>query len=192
MEESGLIRRRQGIGTIICRNKNRINSTMDINESVSEMIQGKGMKPGSMQTTIRKMRATKKLAEQLDLELGEPVISLDRVRTADGIPVAYTKDFVPKYLITENFFDDLQTGSLYVYLEGKLGIELTNNMLKIEPLKAPKAIAQKLAIRPGILLMFLRQTDMNPDNFPVLYSEEYFIADRFEFIIIRRRKVRSF
>ena len=73
-----------------------------------------------------------------------------------------------------------------------MGIKLVNNILRIEPLKASKAVAQKLYIKPGSLLMFLKQTDMNSSNLPVLYSEELFIADRFEFIIFRRRKIRLF
>ena len=73
-----------------------------------------------------------------------------------------------------------------------MGIKLVNNILRIEPLKASKAVAQKLDIKPGSLLMFLKQTDMNSSNLPVLYSEELFIADRFEFIIFRRRKIRLF
>lgn len=76
LEEGGFIRRKQGIGTIICRNKYIINSTLDINEGISEMIQGKGMIPGSLNATIKEIRASKKLAEQLDLDIGDPVVSL--------------------------------------------------------------------------------------------------------------------
>ena len=99
LEEGGFIRRKQGIGTIICRNKYIINSTHDINEGVSEMIQGKGMIPGSLNATIKEIRASKKLAEQLDLDIGNPVASLARIRTADGIPVTYTEDYLPQHLI---------------------------------------------------------------------------------------------
>jgi GntR family transcriptional regulator len=190
LEEGGVIRRRQGIGTIICKHQNLINSTLDINEGVSEMIRGKGMQPGALNVTVEEIKASPHLSKQLRLEAGTPVISLTRIRTAERLPVAYTKDFIPKHFISEVFFDAVQTGSLYAYIEGTLGIELTNSMLRIEPLKAPAAIANMLGIRTGSLLMFLKQIDTNPDNLPILYSEEYFIADRFDFIIARRRKRR--
>ena len=80
LEKGGFIRRKQGIGTIICMNKYIINSTHDINEGVSEMIQGKGMIPGSLNATIKEIRVSKKLAEQLDLDIGNPVVSLARIR----------------------------------------------------------------------------------------------------------------
>ena len=73
-------------------------------------------------------------------------------------------------------------------MEDTLAIELTNSMLQIQPIKAPKSIAHSLDIRPGTLLMLLKQTDANTSNKPVLYSEEYFVADRFAFTVYRRRK----
>jgi GntR family transcriptional regulator len=188
LEEEGVVRRKQGIGTLICDATNPIRSTLDINESVSEMILGKGMQPGSKDTKIVKIPAGKELAERLNLKPGAPVISLKRVRTANGIPVAYTIDFLPLSIASEDFSRTFKKGSLYTFMEEKIGIELTNSMLQIQPIKTTKAIAQALDIKPDSLLMLLKQTDTNIKNEPVLYSEEYFVADRFAFIVYRRRK----
>ena len=38
--------------------------------------------------------------------------------------------------------------------------------------------------------MFLQQTDHDQNQKPLVYSEEYFNADRFEFFVVRRRKNR--
>jgi GntR family transcriptional regulator len=91
-------------------------------------------------------------------------------------------------IASEDFRRTFKAGSLYTYMEEKIGIELTNSMLQIQPVKATKTIAQALDIKPGSLLMLLKQTDTNTNNEPVLYSEEYFVADRFAFIVYRRRK----
>ena len=188
LEEEGVVRRKQGIGTLICDATNPIRSTLDINESVSEMILGKGMQPGSKDTRIERIQANHELAQRLNLNVDHPLISLTRVRTADEIPVAYTMDFLPLGIVSETFFQDFTDGSLYTYMEEKLGIELTNSMLQIQPTKAPKSIARSLDVKPGTLLMLLKQTDTNTSNKPVLYSEEYFAADRFAFTVYRRRK----
>ena len=188
LEEEGVVRRKQGIGTLICDATNPIRSSLDINESVSEMILGKGMQPGSKDTKIDEIQAGKELADRLNLKPGAPVISLTRVRTANGISVAYTIDFLPLSVIPDTFRKDFPGGSLYTYMEDTLAIELTNSMLQIQPIKAPKSIAHSLDIRPGTLLMLLKQTDANTSNKPVLYSEEYFVADRFAFTVYRRRK----
>jgi GntR family transcriptional regulator len=188
LEEEGVVRRRQGIGTLICDATNPIRSTLDINESVSEMILGKNMKPGSRDTRIEKIQAGKEVAERLNLKSGAAVISLTRVRTANGIPVAYTVDFLPMTIAPEDFSRSFKGGSLYTFMEDKIGIELTNSMLQIQPVKSTKTIAQALDIKTGSLLMLLKQTDTNTKNEPVLYSEEYFVADRFAFTVYRRRK----
>jgi len=188
LEEEGVVRRKQGIGTLICDASNPIRSTLDINESVSEMILGKGMKPGSKDTKIVKIQAGQELAESLKLEPGAPVISLTRVRTANGIPVAYTIDYLPLSIALEDFSRTFKGGSLYTFMEEKIGIELTNSMLQIKPVKTTKVMAKALDIKPDSLLMLLKQTDTNTKNEPVLYSEEYFVADRFAFIVYRRRK----
>ena len=188
LEEEGVIRRKQGVGTVICDTKNLIRSTLDINESVSEMIIGKGLTPGSRNIKIEQIKAGKKLAGKLDLNPGDPVISITRIRTADEIPVAHTIDFIPLSAVPKTFTENFKGDSLYVYLEEKLGIELTNSMLLIQPIKAPLSIARRLEIKQGDLLLLLEQTDTNTGNMPMLYSEEYFVADRFEFIVYRRRK----
>ena len=188
LEEEGVIRRKQGIGTLICDPHHLIRSTLDINESVSEMILGKGLKPGSKETRIEMVKAGKELAEKLGLKPNDSVISLTRVRTADGIPVAYTIDFLPSALVPETFPKEFKEDSLYTYMEEQQGLELTNGMLQIQPVKAPKSIAQSLDIAQGSLLMLLKQTDTNTINEPILYSEEYFVVDRFEFTVYRRRK----
>lgn len=188
LEEEGVVRRKQGLGTLICNSKNLIRSTLDINESVSEMLIGKGMQPGTKNTKIEKIQVNKHLAQKLNLHIGDQVIALSRVRTADDIPVAYTIDFLPLGIIPENFSRDFSGGSLYTYLEERCGIKLTNSMLEIKSIKAPKSIARDLDIKPGNLLMLLKQIDTNIGNEPVLYSEEYFVADRFAFTVYRKRK----
>lgn len=188
LEEEGVVRRKQGLGTFVCDTSDVIRSSLDLNESVSEMIIGKRMRPGSRDTKIEKIEATSKLAEKLGLKQGAPVISLTRVRTADDVPIAYTIDYLPMHIVPDTFLTDFDGSSIYTYLEEQLGVELTNSLLEIKSLKAPATIARFLDIKPGALLMLLKQTDRNTQFVPVLYSEEYFVADRFEFTVYRRRK----
>ena len=187
LEEKGVLQRRQGVGTIISTTRGIIGSSLDINESPSEMIRGKGMRPGALRSIVETVSADPKIAVELDVDKNSPVVRLSRVRTADDNPVAYTVDYLPAGLIGEDFYEQIMDGSLYTYLEEVLGIGVTNSMLRIEPLKASARMAQKLEIVPGSLLMLLKQTDKNSDNTPIIYSEEYFIADRFEFFVLRRR-----
>ena len=188
LEEEGVVRRKAGVGTFICSSSNSIGSTLNINEGVTEMIQGRGMKPDTKDMRIETVKASDIVASELGLTPGDPVISITRVRLADGTPVAHIIDFLPLTILPETFSQEYRGDSLYEYLEKKLGIKLANSMLFIRPTIAIKSVARALAIRPGSLLMFLRQTDRDIDNRPVHHFEAHWVADRFDFKVFRKRK----
>jgi len=188
LEEEGVLRRRAGVGTFICSSSNPIHSTLNINEGVTEMIMGRGMKPGTRAMKIEKVKASGSLASELELTPNDLVTAITRVRLADEIPVAHIIDFVPLTIMPETSFQEYTGGSLYEYLEKTLGIELRNSMLSIRPTNAVKSVAHALGIRPGSLLMFLRQTDRDINNRPVHHFEAHWVADRFDFKVFRRRK----
>lgn len=190
LEEEDVVIRKQGIGTFVTQSNYPIHSTLDLNEGVSEMIKGKGMVPGSLDTSIEEIPADKKIAKRLGAEPGETLFVIKRIRTANGAPVAYTEDFLRKVLIPESHAAYLNEESLYGMLEQRLGFELGTSMLRLKPVKADKALAESLGIKQGDLLMCLQQTDMDSNRNPILYSEEYFVSERFEFLVMRKRRMR--
>ncbi len=191
LEEEDVVIRKQGIGTFVTQGNYPIHSTLDLNEGVSEMIKGKGMVPGSLDTRIEEIPADKKIAKRLSAEPGETLFVIKRIRTANGAPVAYTEDFLRKGLIPERQEKAyLEEESLYGMLEQRLGFELGTSMLRLKPVKADKTLAESLGIKQGDLLMCLQQTDMDSNRNPILYSEEYFVSERFEFLVMRKRRMR--
>jgi GntR family transcriptional regulator len=190
LEEEDVVVRKQGLGTFVTHGETVIHSTLDVNEGVSEMIRGKGMVPGTCDLQVLELVPNQKIANQLGIEGGVSVVSVKRLRTANGVPVALTEDFLPKGLVPENRLAQLGDRSLYDLLEEDLGMELSSSILKLKPMKATKSKADALGIKAGDLLLFLQQTDTSKDREPVLYSEEYFVSQRFEFEVIRKRKMK--
>jgi len=188
LEEEGSVLRKQGVGTIISHHASPIQSTLDINEGNTEMIQGKGMKPGTRYARFEELPAHESVAKELRLEPGDSVMVLTRIRTADDTPVAYTIDYLPTSIVTREMANTFQNQSLYQYLEDELGFQLTNSLLRLVPKKANKQIANVLEIKVGSPLMLLLQTDTGINQSPIVYSEEYFVGHRFEFVIMRRRR----
>ncbi len=191
LEEEGSVLRKQGVGTIISHHASPIQSTLDINEGNTEMIQGKGMQPGTLDARFEELPANKLVAKELRLKPGDSVMVLTRIRTADDTPVAYTIDYLPTSIVTVEMANTFQDQSLYQYLEDELGFQLTNSLLRLVPKKANKQIANVLEIKVGTPLMLLLQTDTDINQSPVVYSEEYFVGHRFEFVIMRRRRRHS-
>jgi len=188
LEDEELVVRKQGIGTYVAHNELLISSTLDLNEGVTEMIRGKGMVPGSRDISIEKIQANRKIGKVLGLENAEKLFLIKRVRTANDVPVAYTQDFIPAKIIPESEHEQLGAGSLYSLIENRLNIELASSLLRVKPVKATKAMAQKLSIKTGDLLIYLQQTDASTTGLPIIYSEEYFVSQRFEFVVLRKRR----
>lgn len=188
LEDEELVVRKQGIGTYVAHNELLISSTLDLNEGVTEMIRGKGMVPGSRNISIEEIQANRKIGKVLGLENAEKLFLIKRVRTANDVPVAYTEDFIPAKIIPESEHEQLGAGSLYSLIENRLNIQLASSLLRVKPVKATKAMAQKLSIKTGDLLIYLQQTDASTTGLPIIYSEEYFVSQRFELVVLRKRR----
>jgi GntR family transcriptional regulator len=129
------------------------------------------------------------LAKTLNIAEGAKVSTIERVRTADKIPVVYSLDMIPQSIVPD--IRDIQNldGSLYDYLEQKYHVILSSSMARLFPTKAMRIMANKLHIKMGSPLFLMEQTDTDQTGRPVVFSREYFVSDYFDFVIYRRRKI---
>jgi GntR family transcriptional regulator len=187
LEEEGLVRRTRGAGTFVAGRAKMANN-LDANFGVSDAIRFSGMTPGTDHATLRVEAASAEEAERLELEPGEDVVVVDRVRTADGRPVVLSRDILALRLVGENdrVPDALQSGSVYDVLEGELGIVIHHGLATFRPTRADGYVASRLEIERGTLLLHVRQVDFDEAGRPVLSSQEHHLADAFEFSVVRR------
>jgi GntR family transcriptional regulator len=188
LEEEGLLARKQGVGTFVKARSHRIKSILDINYGVSEMIMNMGYQPGTLESKVKAVMADAHLAKILNIAEGERIITIERVRTADKIPVVYTLDMVPQSIIPD--IDDIKSldGSIYDYLEQKSRVILSSSTAKLIPTKASSKLTKKLNVKINSPLFLMEQTDTDQTGRPVVFSREYFVSDYFDFVIYRRRK----
>ena len=186
LEDEGLVMRRHGIGTFV-RNY-PILKNLNINFGITEMIESAGFKAGTSHLELQKERADKEKAEQLRIEPGTPLLTVERVRTADGRPVVYSLDTLSETLIQRAGFDPqlLLTESIYNILQTSLGQVIEYGIARLLPVAAPRDIAEKLMLPPGALTLNIVQTDYTSGDEPVLYSCEYHLPDAFDFMVWRR------
>lgn len=187
LQEDGLIARRQGQGTFVRRNP--ILQNLNVNFGATHMIQSAGMTPGTPHLAVKEIAATAEVADQLGLDVGAPVVFIERVRTADGKPVVYSLDYISKAIVGDI---DLaaqwegQDRSLYDIMQGTIAQVIEYGISRILPVKAPARAAKMLQVAPNSPLLYMLQTDFAPLDEPVLYTCEYHLPDAFDFIIIRR------
>lgn len=187
LEEEGLVRRTRGAGTFVA-DRPRMANNLDANFGVSDAIRFSGMTPGTDQGTLRVEAASAEEAERLDLEPGEDVVVVDRVRTADGRPVVLSRDILAMRLTREDpaVLSALQSQSVYDVLERDLGIVIHHGLATFRPTRADGYAASRLSVERGTLLLYLRQVDFDEGGRPVLSSHEHHLADAFEFSVVRR------
>src|SRR5215510_3785650 len=82
LEDDGLVARRHGVGTFV-RN-HPILKNLNFNFGITEMIESAGLQSGTSHLAIQKEMADQEKAEQLQVSVGTPLITVERVRTADG------------------------------------------------------------------------------------------------------------
>jgi GntR family transcriptional regulator len=190
LEEDGLVARRHGVGTFV--RDHPILKNLNFNFGITEMIESAGLVSGTSYFAIRSEMAEAEKAEQLRVAQGTTLITVERVRTADGRPVVYTLDTLKESLLQRAGFDpeSLRSRSIYDMLQTSLGMVIEYGIARLLPVAAPEPVAEKLQLPPNALTLYIVQTDYSPDDEPLVYSEEYHLPDAFDFIVWRRGPAR--
>ena len=191
LEEDGFVTRRRGAGTF-ATHRPRLRNNLDVNFGVTEAIRASGMRPGAVDIKVSIGPSSVNEAAALDIEPGETVATVERVRTADERRVVFSRDVVAQSLVGEDVLEQLEDGSVYDLLESVAHVAIQHGVVTIEPMAADRALARKLKIPVGSLLLYLRQVDYDRGGDPVLLSHEYHLGDAFEFTVVRRGPGRRF
>lgn len=110
LQDEGLIYTVPGSGTYVSGEKV---SKKLVFVSFSEEILEKGMKPSSVILKAEKLTVTnKKLADVLQIQVGDPAYRILRVRLADGTPLALEDSYIP-FENAPGLLDQDLKGSLY-------------------------------------------------------------------------------
>ena len=190
LEEDGLVTRRHGVGTFV--RDHPILKNLNFNFGITEMIESAGLISGTSYLAIRSESADQEIAEQLRVAVGTPVVTVERVRTADGRPVVYSLDTLPESVLQRAEFDPqlFRTQSIYNILQTSLGRVIEYGIARLLPVTGPDFVTEKLALPQGALTLYIVQTDYSPDDEPLVYSREYHLPDAFDFIVWRRGPAR--
>jgi GntR family transcriptional regulator len=186
LEEQRFIRKRRGLGTFVM--EQAIVKDMSQNFGITEMISQAGYTPGTRDFKISVERAPKTLAEQLHIPDESMTVVVERVRTANDTPIVFTRDIMAQDVLGGWMptSQDLTGVSLYECLERYANIRIVDGMASFSPVQANSELAKKLSIQRNMLLLLIEQIDHDQNQRPVLYSAEYHLTDKFNFIVHRK------
>lgn len=180
--EAGYLTRRHGSGTYVAGTLPRRHA-LDMSVSYLAMIREAGMEPGLVILDRSEHEASEEEAEALRLRVGEPLLRVERIRTADGRPVVYSVDRLALSQIADG--GKKLDASLYAVL-AKNGHAVRGASARLKPVVADQRLADLLEVEPNAPLLRIDQVDFDSDGKPVMLSAEWHAADAFELHINRR------
>ena len=172
----GRIVRMQGRGTFVATPK--VTQRLQLT-SYTEDMKAQGLQPGSRLIDVTVTEAEPDVAESLDLHEGAPVTRVERVRYANGEPMAVETVYLPHHRFPGIGEQLSEVASLYALLEERFGVVPVDGEETIETVLAPPAASRLLGTDSSIPMLLLTRTSRDAADRPVEYVRSLYRGDRF-------------
>ena len=188
LELEGYIERKRGVGTfVIDRHPSHAEAGIEKLISISEVLRSRGHVPGTKEIEIFSEPASEDLARALRLDVGAPLTVVNRIRTSDGKPLIWDSSRFPAVYLSPTTLPEQIGGSLFGFVENKLGLSVSHAVSRLLPARASADFAQKMDIEEGTLMIKLEQVHYLRDDTPVWQSTLHFPESDFSWYIVRTR-----
>lgn len=144
------------------------------------------MEPGTILLNAFENAPIEEELERFQIDIKDNVITIERVRTADGEPVVYCIDKVPSSYLPDQFLKNKDL-SIFSALENSGHIRVAYAITYINPVGYHETVSPILKCAEDSALLVLNQLHYDDNDRVVLYSKNYFRADKFSFHVVRKR-----
>ena len=177
LESKGLIYRVQGKGTFVAEPK--FTQTQELT-SFSEDMRARGMVPGSVVLSTEISEAHEIVARELGIKVGDPMVRIDRIRTADGEPMAYERAHLPAARFPGLEKASLADSSLYEILQANWGVRLAQAQQRVSVVTLSDDEAERLHVTAGRSAFLFERTTHAADGTVVEYVRSLYRGDRYQ------------
>ncbi len=172
----GLLERRHGSGTYVAKPR----LTYQAHELVdtARAMRERNIAASSQLLEFGEIVASRRLAEQLQVEIGHPIYRVIVLRLANRVPVILERDFFPASRCPGLEEWDLEKNETADLLAQIYGARLGRVVETVEAVEANETIAKQLRVSEGFpLLMICRTLFDTESGLPVQYSQDFFRGD---------------
>jgi GntR family transcriptional regulator len=171
----GLVLRRHGSGNFIAP---RLEQPVSQLVSFSQQLRQRGYAPSSQWISRSVRAATAPEREALGLPRSARVAHLERLRLADGVPMAYEVSVLPVAVLPR---PQALQDSLYAWLaaEGKAPVRGTQH---IRASNADAGTAKLLQVAKGMALLEVTRTAFDATGLAVEFTQSYCRSDYYDFV----------
>ncbi len=164
----GIVHREQGKGTFVAEPK--ILQSLSRLTGYTEDMHERTLRPGARVLRVEMVGASERAAESLHIPQGATILLLERLRMADGAPMAVEASHLHFDRVHELLGEDLKNASLYHLLTEKWGVI---------PTRAEQRRQTQLELGENAPVLKIRRTTYDQHGRPFEYVESTYRADRY-------------
>jgi GntR family transcriptional regulator len=178
--QRGLVEIRRGKGTFVTHPK-IIQELTELTGFVEDM-QALGRRATAKVLDQQVVAANQVVAHQLALPQGAPVVRIQRVRLADGMPLSFDETYLPKELGEKVMADNLETEPIFSLLERKYSTPLVEAEYRLEAVCADATVARALCLGVASAIFLIERTSYSIEHRPIDYEKLHYRGDRIRFV----------
>jgi len=179
--QEGLVRRHRGLGTFVNPQPARPAATPEERaSSLLDNIIDMGEKTSVKVISIDEVHATPEVAEALEIQAGDPVLKVVRVRHYRNRPLSHITAYLPAELGRPLTRKDLETTPMLRLLEAA-GVELGRATQVLSARLADVVVAPLLEVPVGGALLAVRRVVKDKSGHPVQFLLGQYRPDRYEY-----------
>jgi GntR family transcriptional regulator len=182
----GVFYREQGKGTFVTKHK--ITQQLMRLTGFTEDIRARGQQPSTKVLSAQMCPADEITAERLHVSTGDLIVCLQRLRLADGEPLAIERSHLNFKGCEKLLEEDLEHNSLYRLLETNYGVPLMEAEQEIEAGLAGNEEAQVLKIPVGSSVLYTRRTTYTDRYQPIEYAKSVYCGNKYIFYTHLKRE----
>jgi GntR family transcriptional regulator len=176
----GLVERGVGRGTFVANRK--VDHDLTRVAGFSEQLARQGLEPGAKIIDVSEVPAGWRISAALEIAPKAPVVRIQRLRLADGVPMALEDSWFPAEHFP-GFADHDLHGSLYALMRDVYGAAPVRAIERLEPVLARAHEARALDIPARAPLMLVERTAYDGDGTPVEFAHDRYRGDRARFVV---------
>jgi GntR family transcriptional regulator len=172
------VRREPGRGTFLA--SPRLRSNLAYLHSFTEEIERWGYTPGARLVSREELAANEEVAARLEIEAGDEVLFVRRLRLADERPIFVCDSYLPVGRFPALRGANYGTVSLSKLFEERIGRRIQNSRQWIGAATATSEVAALLEIPAGIPVLRVLRITLVTGNAPIELVEAHFHPERYQ------------
>ncbi len=184
--QEGLLYRKRGNGTFVAPRK--VEENLNRLRSLAEELDEQGITAGAHTLSTGCELPPEPVAAELCTAAGEQVFRCERLRLADGEPIAVEQGYWAGPAVLRLAAENPDEAFFYHLVEDVYGIPLGEAELTIEAAQADERLAALLGVRPRSSLLLVRRLTRTAAGQPIELCTTYYRGDRYKYRLTAARR----